>query len=226
MNFFRPYFLFSLLIISACQSPETKKQSPARPPAFLAVRIIGEENMETVNCLLQVQREGGNTASQRLDPEEKVTIDDITLNPDSARYSGLFYEASFPINSFTGEHSISFTSDDGRTHSNTFSFHNFSLPELSELSRSEFDFQLVNFPEGKKKINLLVTDTSYFSEDLNTVLEVTDGRIRVQPTLLRQLKSGPAVMQIILEEEKQLKLGKTRGRLLVSYSMTRDFLLR
>lgn len=222
------FLLFIAAGLLACQSPEAEKKTSRKPPVNLALRIWGEEGREFFHCLAQVQSMEPDAAQGKLSTGETLTVDGIRLLPDSARYSGVFYQADLPIGQFAGEHTVSFTTSDGRTHSGKFDFTPFSL-ELDTglaLTADEMKFQLLNFPEGENQVHLLITDTAYATDDINTFLPIKDGRLDVSPVLLSGIKRGPVIMQIIFETEKSLSLGKDRVKLLVSYSLSREIILQ
>jgi hypothetical protein len=222
------FLLFIAAGLHACQSPEAEKKPARKPPVNLALRIWGEEGSEFFHCLAQVQSMEAIAATGKLSSGETLAVDGISLLPDSARYSGVFYQADLPVDQFAGEHNVSLTSSDGRTHSGKFDFTPFSikLDTGIALTAGEMEFQLLNFPGGENQVHLLITDTAYATDDINTFLPINDGRLVVSPVLLSGIKRGPVVMQIIFETEKFLSLGKDRVKLLVSYSLAREIILK
>ena len=116
------FLLFIVSVVQACQSPEAEKKITRVPPVNLALRIWGEEGKESFHCLAQVQSVESRAVPGKLDAGEKITVDGVLLEADSARYSGVFYQAELPIDQFAGEHLVSFTSEDGRTHTEKFEF--------------------------------------------------------------------------------------------------------
>ena len=217
-------FLF-LLIISSCQSGEEEKRARPIQPVQLVLRIWGEEGSNYFHCLAQVQVNDLNGSLSRLTAEENLMVDGISLNRDSARYSGVFYQADLPIGEFGGDHVVSLRSSDGRLHEAKFHFQPFALAvdSVGALSASELKFHLMNFPPEEDQVHLLLTDTAYGTEDINTLLPVKNGWLNIPSEMVSRMKKGPVALQVIYEKEQSLNLGKSRVKLLVSYSLGRDF---
>ena len=72
-----------------------------------------------------------------------------------------------------------------------------------------------------------MTDTSFTSDGINRLDTVKNGQIIVTGKELENLVNGPVQLEFIKEFEKSIKRGTiTRGRLSLSYSIKRNFLLQ
>jgi hypothetical protein len=219
-------FLF-LLFFTSCQSAQDEKAAQNDKPLFLALRICGEEGNPLIHCLLQAQDPEKLSAPVTLPQSEYVTINGTRLIADSTRYSGVFYQAELSADQFSGEHNISYTSSDGRTHSDHFSFSPFTISNDlgQEQSSTGFTLNFSGLSSAEKAVNLLITDTAFLTEDVNTLAGIKEGKLRITREMLSGLSKGPVLMQVIIEQETRLRIGRTRGKLQVSYNISREFSL-
>ena len=76
-------------------------------------------------------------------------------------------------------------------------------------------------------IHILFTDTSYTGDGINRVDTVKNGRLVITKKDLKNLADGPVQLVFIREYEKPVKNGTPAGgRIAVSYSLKREFILK
>src|SRR5690606_28138271 len=93
------------------------------------------------------------------------------------------------------------------------------------ISRNNFAIQLEGLP-GKEPVSLVLTDTSFLSNDFNRIDTVKNGVLTIPAERLSELKNGPVILQLQREEIKKLRdAPKQGGRLLIQYGLQREFIL-
>src|SRR5689334_14194408 len=108
-------FLFLPALIAGCGLREQDRKA-LRPgeDLFMHYKISGEEDKETVTCLVQFKEGGVEGEGRLLPPKEKIELDGEPLLSDSARISGIYYEIDKPVEGFAGQHSLVFTGLNGK----------------------------------------------------------------------------------------------------------------
>jgi ATP-dependent protease Clp ATPase subunit len=154
-----------------------------------------------------------------------VELDGEVLKADSAKMTGVYYEVQKPVKTFSGKHTITFTALNNKKYRESFNFQPVTLakpvPEI--LQRSDLIFEF-NGLSPDDLVRVLMTDTSFLSEEINRIDSVKNGRIIITKKELKALSNGPVHMQIIKEYEKEVKNGtKEGGRLSISYGLRREF---
>jgi len=186
-------------------------------------RITAEEDRENVTIVLQY-RDGEDGAPIGLDEALGVKLDGADLQPDSTRLSGAYYEAERPLADFSGNHTITLTDARNKVHKAKFRFQPFTLAEEipERVPKKPFSIRLNNFPEGEAR--LVMIDTSFVSPDINEDIVIKNGEISIGNDKLANLAFGPVNMEIHFEETKPLKkISREGGRILISYSLRRQF---
>jgi hypothetical protein len=138
---------------------------------------------------------------------------------------GVYYETSKPVETFTGEHIVSYIDKSGKEHRDTFTFEPFTLAqEIPETIRKPFQIQLQNFPEGVAPIRLVMVDTSLRSDGVNEKLMIEGGILEITEGYLANLTKGPVTLEIYQEEERPVKgrLGSF-GKFTMTYGLRRQF---
>lgn len=214
------------IFIAACNSNEIGNSKDVNPESiYFDYRIWAEEGKEDVTCLLQYRFGGKNGTTLVIEGPGKVELDGEAITVDSAKLTGAFYEIIKPINSFTGKHTITFTNPEKKQYKEEFTFQPFSLKtEIPEvLNRGELVFELEGL-EPEDYVHIVATDTAFYSEDINQVDTVRNGRIVITREQLKNLTNGPITLQLYKEEEKPVKKStKEGGRLFISYGLKREF---
>lgn len=221
-------FLLPLIVLTSCLNDAREKKSEGPDPngIYYDYRVSAEEGNDQVTVMLQYRYGGENAPSFVLEDPSKVTIDGITLKPDSASLKGIFYELIKPIDSFRGKHKIVFTDSREKEHSVEFSFEPFSLANEipDEVSKKPFTIQLANFPKVQTKVHLVLMDTSFTTEDVNEEILIENGEIFFDEDKLAKLSKGPVMLEIYKEEVKPLRnASREGGRILITYGIRREF---
>lgn len=224
------FFLFSTaLLLSSCQSNETGFSGDVNPEAvYFDYEIWADEGRQEVTVNLQYRMGGPRGTTLLLTEPSRVLLDGELLPPDSARFSGIYYEVQKPYNSFTGKHSIVFTDINGKEYREEIDFSPIYLkhdvPDV--LTRKDLVFELGGL-EPFDYIRVLLTDTSFASSDINEVDTVKNGRLVITTQRLSKLMNGPVYLQFFKEFELPVKNGTPEGgKISVTYGLKREFELR
>jgi len=154
-------------------------------------------------------------------------LDGEGLPADSTKITGTFYELHKPIAEFSGKHSIVFTDLNKKEYKEDFSFEPVVLvtPVADTAQRNDLVFEFEGL-EAKDYIRVLMTDTSFVNNGINRVDAVINGRLVITKADLESLANGPVQLEFIREYEKPVKKDtKEGGRLLITYSLKREFVL-
>ena len=224
-------FVFSVSSILFLNCNNKKGSDEVNPDAvYFDYQITGKEGDDNLTILLQY-RDGGQDGDAV--SMGKVILDGELLPADSAKMSGIFYELHKPIAEFGGKHSIVFTDINKKEYKEEFSFQPIFLltPVADTISRSKlvFDPIAIGFEglEAKDFIRVLMTDTSFANNGINRVDAVSNGRLVITKDDLETLANGPVQVEFIREYEKPVKNGTDEGgRLLITYSLKREFFLK
>jgi hypothetical protein len=220
--------LFLAAIMPACNNEEetgsTRNVNPER--IYFDYVITAEEGSESVTCRLQYKLGGKNGPALLLDSPGRVEMDGRVLAPDSAKYTGAYYEIDTTLSAFTGRHTIVYTASDGRQYREEFEFRPFTLAaELPErVKREDLVIRLKNFPFRETPVRLVLTDTSFGTTWINETIGVVNGELVITRQMLEGLRSGPIGLEIYREEERRLRQ-RTRqgGRISITYGLKREF---
>jgi hypothetical protein len=132
------------------------------------------------------------------------------------------------MNEFAGKHAILLTGSNEKEHRAEFDFPPVKLLTVlaDSISRNELVFEFEGL-EQSDQIRVLMTDTSFINNGINRVDSVRNGRLVISVDELDELANGPVQLEFIREYEKPLKMEKGEGgRLLVTYSLKREFFLK
>src|SRR6476620_870230 len=174
-------FVFPLIVLSSCLNNDKEKKNEGPDPngIYYDYRISAEEGKDNVTVMLQYRYGGEDAPSFALEEPSNVSLDGITPKPDSAKLAGVFYELMKPIESFRGKHTIVFTDSREKEHKVRFSFETFSLVNEipDQINKKPYTIQLANFPTVQTKIQLVMVDTSFATDDVNEELTIEKGEI-------------------------------------------------
>jgi hypothetical protein len=229
MRTFHPIVFLLIIMLTGCSEDDRINQvEAADPPLYLEFKIWGEEDKETVTCLLQVRKEGPNGTAILLEPPAMVELNGTVMEADSAGLSGIFYEMTLPLREFSGKHSIRFTSVSGKTYEEEFEFSPFRLAHAlrGEIPSQPFTIKLEGLPKAESGVTLAITDTSYATNDVHERVVVKDGDLNITAGMLERLRKGPVMMELLMEEERPLLFGNHRGKLATSFALDREFVLK
>jgi hypothetical protein len=217
------------LFLSSCSSNEIGNSKDVNPDAvFFNYEVWAEEGKSNVTVHLQYRMGGPNGTTLVLNEPSRVILDGEKLEPDSAKFSGAYYETQKPVASFGGKHLIVFTDLNKKEYKEEFEFTPFILkPDLPVvLTRGDLVFNLGGL-DSIDYIRVLLTDTSFTSHDINDVDTVKNGRLIISAERLSALKSGPINLQFYKELEKPIKNGtREGGKLSITYGLKREFELK
>lgn len=225
-----PIFLICIaaaFVFAGCHTP-TKEPQTVEGGLFFDYQVWGDEDKEDVTCLFQFHEDSPDGATLLLEPPSRVLLDSTTIPPDSARFSGAFYELQLPRDSFAGKHTISFTDAEGKKLNTSFNFKPIKLLSnfTGTISRKDMVIKLVGVA-ANDRVRVVLLDTSFADEGINELYPVRDSQIVLGEALLNKIKNGPVTLQLVKEQEQIIKRnGEEAGRLAVSYTITRDFILK
>ena len=216
-----PFLISTAVLITACKEQGGGEKKGEH--LYQDYLIRGDEETGEVTCLLQFRAGGAEGDPVRLQPPAGVTLDGQPLQADSAGMSGVFYEKRLPAASFAGQHTLRFTDPAGDDHREKFVFPLFTTTLPGIISRDSFRIRLQGLPRDAMPLRVTLTDTAFESDDFNEIVRTARGSITIPAYRLSRLKSGPIVLELTLEEVRPVRGGKRWGRLLVSYSLRREF---
>jgi len=223
------FFSFLVLLATGCTSGDKQyEQGADLTDLYLDYKITASEGTDNLTILLQY-RNGGEDGDAISVPEPgKVVLDDEPLPADSSKMIGTFYELHKPMIEFTGKHTILLTGSNEKQHRAEFDFRPVKLLTVlaDSISRNELVFEFEGL-EQSDQIRVLLTDTSFINNGINRVDSARNGRLVISMDELDELANGPVQLEFIREVEKPLKMEKGEGgRLLVTYSLKREFFLK
>jgi hypothetical protein len=212
-------WLFLFVCTLGCTN---EQKAPFTGLRFVEYKISGEEGLSDIIFLAQFKPDP-QAIPQKLRSPANVLLDGRELNSDSARLSGAFYEAAYPLDAFAGEHTIVYN-DGNEKHNTTFTFQPFSVAGSFPQKISRKDFRFIVEGLENAQINLSLVDTAFMNDDLHRIIAVKDGEVNISPEMLTGLRNGPIHMELIYEEKTALK-GRLSGFLLKTFVVRREFIL-
>lgn len=226
-------FVLLLCILSisfvACTSNEIGNSEDVNPESiYFDYKIWGEEGNDNLTVKLQYRFAGENGTTLLLDGPGKVELDGEILKADSSKLTGVFYEIEKPVASFSGRHTITFTDGNNKQYKEVFLFEPITLtnPVPATIQRGDLVFEF-NGLSDDDNVRVLMTDTSYLSEEINRVDTVKNGRLIISKEELMALTNGPVHLEITKEIERSVKNGTPEGgKISISYGLKREFILR
>jgi hypothetical protein len=189
-------------------------------------QVTGEEGNDSVTVKLQY-RYGEAGPTLELSEPATVSIDGKMFPYNTSKITGPYYEMQFPVKSFSGDHSITFTNINGKRYEQKFSFQPIALQTEvpSVIKRNTMIFQLNNISPGGI-VRILMTDTAYASEGIERLDTIKNGQIIISEDELGKLANGPIHFELIRENERQIRKGTAAGgKIAVSYFLKREFIL-
>lgn len=211
--------------ICGCNDEDTKVAPPSTG-IYADYQVMGEEGREGVTIRAQFRSGGPNGPALTLAPPASVALDGEPLQGDSIGKVGTFYEVQKRLDEFGGDHRIDFRDEQGNLASTGFDFLPFTLSPLPpSIGRGDLQFPLSGLEEGAP-VHVILTDTSFASNDINSIDTIRAGKLVISEERLHDLRSGPIQLQLISEREEPIRRnGKRVGKLTRSYSLHREFLL-
>jgi len=226
--------LVSLLIVSCtgnfnCNSNEIGNSKDVNPDVvFFDYSIRAEEGKEEVIVKLQYRMGGPNGTTLILDEPSKVELDGEKLPLDSAKLTGAYYEVLKSLPTFSGKHTIVFTDLNKKQYKEEFDFSPFTIdpPVPVSLSRGELVFDLKGL-DSIDYVRVVLTDTSFYSDDINEIDTVRNGKVVISAERLSTLTNGPINLEFYKEIEKPVENGTPEGgKIFITYGLKRGFELK
>lgn len=220
--------LLVFLFFIYCNDNTQSRCKTCKPGAvYFDYQVWGEEDMDSVTVKLQFRYGGPNGVSLLLEEPSKVKLDDELLIPDSSVITGVYYEAQKPVVPFTGRHNITFTDIDGQDYKESFYFNPIALEARlpDTISRSRMIFRLKGL-QFEDYIRVALNDTSYTDDGINRLDTVYDGKVIVRKQDMWDIVNGPVQLELSRESEKPVNNNREGGRLLITYTLRREFILK
>ncbi len=226
-------FLMAGFVFFSCSN---RKEDAVNPEAiYFDYKITGTEGDDNLTVMLQY-RDGGEEGDAIA--TGKVTLDGEVLTADSTKMSGIFYELHKPIAEFAGKHIISFIGIDKKEYREEFSFEPLvllsTLPDTIMRNGLVFEFAGIGLQD---QLRVILTDTTLKNDgDFVTGLPISADttvpipiqfRLAVDSSYLFKLFTGPIQLEFIKETIKDIEgFSRRGGRLLITYSLKREFILK
>lgn len=227
-RFFVLLFLLTFFFAVSCSNEENGNRKDINPESiYFDYKIWGQEGYDKIIVKLQYRYGGENGESILLEEPSKVELDGEVLKADSAKMTGVYYEIQKPIATFSGKHTITFTGSNNKKYKKVFDFQPISLtkPLPAVIKRKDLIFEFKGISTDDL-VRVLMTDTAFFSEEVNRVDSVKNGRLYIFKEELTGLKNGPIYLEITKEYEREINKGTSEGgRLSISYGLKREFIL-
>lgn len=225
-------FLFIPVVffaISSCTSNEIGKGKDVNPETiYFDYKVWGDETDDAMTVMLQYRFAGKNGTTLVLDDPAKVELDGKLISVDSSKWSGAFYEVRIPMKDFEGKHNIVFTDLNNKEYKEEFDFKPIHLLTVipSEIKRGDIILH-VDGLDPVDYVRVLLTDTSFASEDINEIDTVKNGQVIISEADLAKVFDGAVHLELAKETELPVKNGTAEGgRISFSYGLKRDFVLK
>jgi hypothetical protein len=227
----KSYLVFSccVMVLSvACVSNYREKHKEINADAiYFDYNIVGDEENNIITVKLQYRIGGPHGWTWLIPNQGKVEFDGETIEPDSSKRNGVWYEVNSSLDEFEGQHIIVFTNS-GKAYKEVFDFYPMSLKTKvpAVIKRGDLVFEFDGLNSGDH-IRVLLTDTAFYSRGIDRVDTVRDGRISISRSDLDNVTDGPVTIEFYRESQKELRETTIKGgRLSISYGLRRVFQLR
>ena len=211
-----------IIVLAACQNRQKQRTiDHSSSGLYLDYRIWGEDG-GAVTCMLQFRAGNADGPTLLLKDPAQVQIDSAVLAPDSTQYQGIYYELVSDPETFTGRHQIVFVDSAGNHATQEFSFAPLSLAEEPADSAAFQPFTIyLTDTTSLDPVQLVLTDTSFTSRDVNLEVIPSHGTIQVTREMLSNLVPGPINLELSTEKKTYMP----HGSLTINYRLTRSFIL-
>jgi hypothetical protein len=232
MSRIKPLLLISaslFLFLVSCTSNEIGNIKDVNPESiYFDYRVWGDEESTDITVKLQYRFAGPNGTTLLLEAPSKVEFDGVAIKADSSKMNGAYYEVSKPVKAFAGKHSIVFTNINGKQYKEEFSFQSLGMKTKmpATVKRGNLVFDMDGLAP-KDYVHVMLSDTASFSEGIDRIDTVKNGRITITKAQLKNLVNGPIHLEFSKEDEKRIKNGtREGGKLSISYELKREFELK
>lgn len=227
-RFFLIIFFSTAFVLISCRNKNSENDEVNPETIYFDYKITAEEGDDNLTIMLQYRDGDQEGETFPIKEPGKILFDGEQVPADSTNMTGIFYELNKPIETFAGNHYISFTAINGKEYKEAFDFQPFYLltAVADTLQREELVFELSGL-EAKDYVRVLITDTSFANDGINRIDTVQDGHIIITGADLQNLASGPIQLEFIREYERPVKNGtEAGGKLSINYSLKREFILK
>lgn len=222
-------FILFIFVFTSCDSNEVGNSKDVNPESiYFDYKVSGGESDDAVTVMLQYKFAGRNGTTLVLDEPSKVELDGQEIKVDSSKMTGAFYEVRKPLKDFIGKHDIVFTNLDNKQYKEEFNFKPISLRTKvpAEIKRGDLAFDLDGLDQVDY-VRVLLTDTSFASDDINWIDTVRNGRVIITKEDLKRVVNGPVQLELTKEIDKPVKNGtREGGEFSFSYGLKREFTLK
>jgi hypothetical protein len=232
MSRINPFFLISisvLILLASCTSNEIGNSKDVNPESiYFDYKVWGDEESPDITVKLQYRFAGPNGTTLLLEAPSKAELDGVAIKADSSKMNGAYYEVSKPVKEFAGRHTIVFTDINKNKYREEFSFQPLSLrtklPAIVNRGNLVFD---IDGLAPQDYVHVMLSDTAAFSEGINRIDTIKNGRVIISKKDLKNFVNGPLRLEIFKEDEKRIKNGTKEGGLFsISYVLRREFDLK
>lgn len=226
---FRFGFFLCLLMGALMAGCQGSAKPEVRPDTiYLDYQAIGDEELGEIVVRLQFRSGGPEGEAILLGDSSRVLVDGKQLGADSSKMNGIYYEAGFPLQEFSGLHEIIFEHASGLQRRDSFYFPFFSLREelAASVSRAK-DLELpLTQVEDNEALHIMLTDTSFYGRGVDRMDSIREAKVLLTRQDFSRLNNGPVHAVFYRELERALAgPGKWEGRLYLSYNISREFIL-
>lgn len=229
-------FLMAGFVFFSCSN---KKDDAVNPEAiYFDYKVTAAEGNDNLTVLLQYRAGGEEGDGIFITEPGKIMLDGEVLPADSNKMSGTFYELHKPIAEFSGKHSISFTGIDQKEYREEFSFEPLALLSTlpATITRNGLVFEFTGIGP-QDQLRVILTDTTLKNDgdfvtswpiSADTTVPIPIQRqLTLDSSYLLKLFPGPIQLEFIKETIKDIEGPSRRGgRLLITYSLKREFFLK
>jgi hypothetical protein len=232
MNRITAFFFITVsifLLFISCTSNEIGNAKDVNPESiYFDYKVWGDEESDEMVVKLQYRFAGPNGTTLLLENPSRVELDGVVIKADSSKMNGAYYEVSKPVKGAAGKHSIVFTDMNKKQYREEFSFQTLllktNLPKV--VKRGDLIFDITGLAP-QDYVHVMLTDTASFSEGIDRIDTVKNGRVFISKKDLKDLVNGPIQFEISKEDERRIKNGtKQGGKFSFSYAIRREFELK
>lgn len=221
-----PFFL--LIFLFSCNRKDKRAAVISEvEKMYLDYQVQAQEGDDKLTVLIRF-RDGEEGDALLLPTDAEILLDELSLQADSSKRTGGFYEAHLSIDSFQGTHHFLLKQGGKLIHDQPFSFSKMGLAEEpgDSLSRGELVFRFTGL-EQVDYVRVIATDTVFYSEGINRLDTVRNSQLLLSRNDLALLENGPVQLLFSREWEQPIDgPGKQQGRLAINYTIRREFFLK
>lgn len=190
-------------------------------------RVSGDDESGHVTVLMQFRAGGADGPGVLLEEPAAVYLDSYTLDADSSRNHGVYYEQRWLAHEFDGRHVIRYIDLAGDTLVEQFHFPVFGFRDSfpARIPVADLEIELTGL-EGEDTLHILMMDTSYKSRGVDRYIQLINNKIRIPAEDISRLRKGPVLLDIYRDVDRQLGSEPAGGgRLFLSWALRRRFVL-